>query len=60
LVGATAPWAAAASLIHPLLRLIYIGAYVANKPLLRSLCWASALFCSALLYGEGMVVLLRG
>ena len=60
LVGATAPWAAAAALIHPLIRLIYIGAYVANKPALRSLCWATALFCTALLYGEGMVVLLGG
>ena len=60
LVGVTSPAAAAAALIHPLLRLIYIGAYVANKPPLRSLCWATALFCTALLYGEGMVVLLGG
>ena len=60
LVGASAPWAAAAALLHPLLRLLYVGAYVANKPLLRSLCWATALFCSALLYGEAMLVLLAG
>ena len=60
LVGATAPWAAAVALLHPLLRLIYIGAYVGNQPLLRSLCWATALFCTALLYGEGMLVLLAG
>ena len=58
LVGVTAPWAAAAALLHPLLRLVYIGAYVGNKPLLRSLCWATALFCSSLLYGAGLLVLL--
>ena len=60
LVGATAPWTAAVALAHPLLRLVYIGAYVVNKPLLRSLCWASALFCSALLYGAGLVAVVAG
>ena len=58
LVGVSAPWTAAVALAHPLLRLVYIGAYVANKPLLRSLCWASALFCSALLYGAGVLAAL--
>jgi uncharacterized MAPEG superfamily protein len=60
LVGVSAPWTAAVALVHPVLRLVYIGAYVANKPLLRSLCWATALFCSALLYGAGMLVLVAG
>ena len=60
LVGATAPWTAAVALAHPLLRLVYIGAYVANKPLLRSLCWAMGLFCSALLYGAGLLALSAG
>ncbi len=58
--GATAPWAAAAGLLHPLLRLIYVGAYVANRPLLRSLSWATALFCTTLLYGAGLSVVLAG
>ena len=58
LVGVSAPWTAAVALAHPLLRLVYIGAYVANKPLLRSLCWATALFCSALLYGAGVLAAL--
>ena len=60
LVGVSAPWAAAAALCHPLLRLVYIGAYVANKPPLRSLSWATALFCTAILYGQAMVELLGG
>ena len=33
----------AAAWLHPLLRLLYIGAYVGNVPPLRGLCWASAL-----------------
>ncbi len=44
---------------HPALRLAYIGAYVANQPLLRSLCWVGALLCTALLYTEGLKALLR-
>jgi len=39
---------------HPALRLGYIGAYVANLPPLRSLCWAGAILCTALLYSEGL------
>lgn len=58
-----APMAATAVLaawLHPALRLGYIGAYVANVPLLRSLCWASGILCTALLYGEGLKGLLAG
>ncbi len=44
----------AAALLQPLLRLVYIGAYVGNLPLLRSLCWAGALVCTAVLYLEGL------
>ncbi|MGB5240888.1 MAG: MAPEG family protein [Prochlorococcaceae cyanobacterium] len=43
-----------AALLQPLLRLAYIGAYVGNVPLLRSLCWAGALVCTAVLYLEGL------
>ncbi|MCP9824730.1 MAPEG family protein [Synechococcus sp. EJ6-Ellesmere] len=50
--GAGGPLVAAAALLQPLLRLTYIGAYVANLPLLRSLCWAVALVCTAVLYME--------
>lgn len=49
---------AGAALLHPLLRLLYIVAYVANQPLLRSLCWAGALTCTGLLYVEGLRALL--
>jgi len=60
LVGVTAPWAAAVALAHPLLRFVYVGAYVSNKSLLRSLCWATALVCTTLLYGAGLLALLVG
>ncbi|MCT0248369.1 MAPEG family protein [Synechococcus sp. CS-205] len=43
-----------AALLQPLLRLAYIGAYVGDVPLLRSLCWAGALLSTALLYLEGL------
>jgi uncharacterized MAPEG superfamily protein len=43
-----------AAWLHPLLRLAYIGAYVANAPLLRSLCWAGGLLCTGLLYTTGL------
>jgi uncharacterized MAPEG superfamily protein len=56
--GASGPLLTAAALLQPLLRLIYIGAYVANQPLLRSLCWAVALVCTAVLYLEGLKAVL--
>jgi uncharacterized MAPEG superfamily protein len=49
-----APAAIAAAWIHPALRLAYIGAYVANLPPLRSLCWAGAITCTGILYLEGL------
>ncbi|MFM2158378.1 MAG: hypothetical protein RLZZ124_852, partial [Cyanobacteriota bacterium] len=36
----------------------YIGAYVANLPPLRSLCWAGAITCTGLLYLEGLKAVL--
>jgi uncharacterized MAPEG superfamily protein len=51
---ATAGLSAAAAWLHPLLRLGYIGAYIANLPPLRSLCWAAAVLCTAILYSEGL------
>lgn len=56
--GAGGPLVAVAALLQPLLRLTYIGAYVANLPLLRSLCWAVALVCTAVLYMEGLKAVL--
>ncbi|MCP9801138.1 MAPEG family protein [Synechococcus sp. RedBA-s] len=56
--GAAGPLLTAAALLQPLLRLIYIGAYVANQPLLRSLCWAVSLSCTAVLYMEGLKAVL--
>ena len=52
--------AIAAAWLHPALRLGYIGAYVANLPPLRSLCWAGAILCTALLYSEGLRGVLGG
>ena len=49
-----------AAWLHPALRLAYIGAYVANLPPLRSLCWAGGILCTGLLYSEGLRALLRG
>ena len=49
-----------AAWLHPALRLGYIGAYVADVPLLRSLCWAGGILCTALLYGEGLRGVLAG
>ena len=46
--------AIAAAWLHPALRLGYIGTYVANLPPLRSLCWAGAILCTAILYSEGL------
>jgi uncharacterized MAPEG superfamily protein len=59
-VMATSPWTAVAALLHPALRLGYIGAYLANLPPLRSLCWAGGILTTALLYGEGLKAVLRG
>jgi uncharacterized MAPEG superfamily protein len=53
--GAEAPqFALLAAWLHPALRLGYIGAYVANLPPLRSLCWAGGILCTAILYGLGL------
>ena len=51
--------AAFVALIQPILRLVYIGAYVGNIAPLRGLCWASALFCTGILYLEGLKALLQ-
>jgi len=56
--GSSGTLVVAAAWLHPLLRLLYIGAYVANLPPLRSLCWAGALVCTGLLYVEGLRALL--
>ena len=58
--AAPAALAVAAAWLHPALRLGYIGAYVANLPPLRSLCWAGAILCTALLYSEGLRGVLGG
>jgi uncharacterized MAPEG superfamily protein len=59
-VMAAAPWVASLAWLHPLLRFVYIGTYLANIPPLRSLCWLGGLFCSAALYSEGLRAVLRG
>ena len=49
--------AIAAAWSYPALRLAYIGAYVANLPPLRSLCWAGAMTCTGILYLSGLTTL---
>ncbi|MEA5443758.1 MAPEG family protein [Cyanobium gracile] len=58
-VLAVSPWLALAAWLHPLLRLGYLTAYVANIPPVRSLCWAGGILCTALLYSEGLRAVLR-
>ena len=49
-----------AAWIHPLLRFFYIGAYVFNIPIARSLIWASGVFATLVLYKEGLTKLMIG
>ena len=58
-VVAAAPWSGTAAWLHPILRAVYIGAYLANIPPLRSLCWIGGLLCTGLLYSEGLRAVLR-
>lgn len=39
--GAAGPSVVVAALLHPALRLVYLGAYIGNLPPLRGLCWAA-------------------
>ena len=48
----TAAW------IHPLLRFLYIWAYVFNIPIARGIIWASGLLSTLLLYKEGITQLI--
>ena len=50
--------AIAAAWLHPLLRLVYIGVYLANVPALRGLCWVLGLLCTGILYLQGLTTLL--
>jgi uncharacterized MAPEG superfamily protein len=49
-----------AAWLHPALRLGYLGAYVANLPPLRSLCWAGGILSTAILYSVGLQGFLAG
>jgi uncharacterized MAPEG superfamily protein len=50
----------ALALAWPVLRLAYIGAYVADLAPLRSLCWAGAMVCTGVLYVEGLRAVMAG
>jgi uncharacterized MAPEG superfamily protein len=52
------PVAVVAAWTYPAQRLVYIAAYVANLPPLRSLCWAGAMVCTGILYLEGLKAVL--
>ncbi len=58
IAGVVSPVAVIAAWVHPIVRFIYIGAYVGDIPPARGLCWASGLLCSTLLYKEGLTALL--
>ena len=58
IAGVLSPVAVMAAWVHPLVRLLYICAYVGDIPAARGLLWASGLLCSALLYKEGLNALL--
>ena len=47
-----------AAWIHPLLRLLYICAYIFNIPIARGLMWVSGIFTTILLYKEGLTQLM--
>ena len=50
--------ATVAALSHPLLRFLYIGAYVFDIPIARGILWASGIFTTILLYKEGLTQLI--
>ena len=56
-VGELPGLAIPAALLQPLLRFLYLPAYVANIAPLRGLCWAGALLCTGILYSEGLKAL---
>ena len=58
IAGVVSHVAVIAAWVHPFRSLIYIGAYVGDLQPFRGLCWASGVLCSALLYKEGLSVLL--
>lgn len=59
-VGELPGLAVPAALLQPLLRFLYLPAYVANIAPLRGLCWAGALLCTGILYSEGLKALVLG
>ena len=52
--GAVSPMAVLAAWVHPFVRVVYIGAYVGDIPLLRGICWALGVLCSIVLYIGGL------
>ena len=60
IAGVHSTVANALALASPLLRLVYIGAYVADLAPLRSLCWAGGMVCTGVLYVEGLRAVLGG
>ena len=48
----------AAAWAHPVLRLVYIIAYLFNVPIARSVAWLLGLICSGILYGVGLGALM--
>ena len=46
------------ALSHPVLRLLYIFAYVFNIPTARGLCWAIGILSTIILYKEGLFLLI--
>ena len=44
-----------AAWIHPISRLLYIGAYISDIPIARGFLWASGIFSSLVIYKEALM-----
>ena len=42
------------AIAHPILRLIYVFAYIVDVSFLRSFCWVIGLLCSGIIYGTAL------
>ena len=57
ITGVASPIAIIAAWIHPIVRVLYICAYIGDIPQARGICWASGIVCSGVLYKAGITAL---
>lgn len=60
IAGVISPIAIIAAWVHPIVRVLYICAYIGDIPKARGISWASGIFCSGVLYKEGLMALQSG